>query len=190
MKNFVIISLFSLLGFGGYSQSKKFAKPKEAGYSTENLQGHLVDKDTYEFDKETRVKVGDSVLAGVPSGSDFFYLTEKKGMLSLDKINKLNYLVEDVVPSAGKPVRAAQYNNTTYKAKDIQRHVDGLKEKPNISYSDKAKLLMGKKLVITGFTEKDYGEGVKEVLATAKIGSKKYNIVFTKALLEHEIYLQ
>lgn len=192
MKTLFATIIIAILTFNAAAQSKKFSKPKEET-STRNQQqqGHLIDKNTYEFDKDNHVKIGDTLLVGSPYGPvNFEFISEKKGILGFANFDKIKNLVHDVSPDAGNAMNKAQHNDVTYKATDINRDINAFKgPNPNLKFSDQAKKMMNKKLVVTHFEEKDYGNGVKDVIATAVDGKKKYLIVLTSALLEHEIYL-
>ncbi|MDE1193373.1 MAG: hypothetical protein PW786_14700 [Arachidicoccus sp.] len=193
MKKIFVTAIISVLTVGALAQdNKKFSKPKEETSTRyQHQQGHLIDQDTYEFDKDNHVKIGDTLLVGSPSGpKNFEFISEKKGILGFANFDKIKNLVHDVSPDAGNAMNKAQHNDVTYKVGDIKQDVNALKgPNPNLKFSEQAKKLMNKKLVVTHFEEKDYGNGVKDVLATATDGKKKYIIVLTSALLEHEIYL-
>lgn len=193
MKKIFVTAIISFLTVGSFAQgNKRFSKPKEeASTRNQQQQGHLIDQATYEFDKDNHVKIGDTLLVGSPSGpKDFEFISEKKGILGFASIDKIKNLVGDASSDAGNAINKVQYNDVTYKARNINKDVNAFKgPNPNLKFSDQAKKLMNKKLVVTRFEEKDYGNGVKDVLATAVDGKKKYMIVLTSALLEHEIYL-
>ncbi|PZP52005.1 MAG: hypothetical protein DI598_01825 [Pseudopedobacter saltans] len=171
-----------------FAQKGKFSKPKEAIEDEQNLQGHLIDDKTYEFDKDNKVKVGDSVIMGDPVWSgDFRFVTEKKGLLG--KIGGIKDIARTVIPGSTAATDAVEYSTPVNKVGSIRRGTEKMKDHPDVQYSELAKSIMGKTMVITEFKEKDYGKA-KEVIATAELGKKKFLIVMTLALMQHEIYLK